>query len=69
MSMSTQEVSIAVYPNKVAALANAQSMRNNGFEVAEVMQVTDALSWDDFTVTPARSEGANTPGWLVIGRR
>lgn len=67
--MNAKEVSIAVYSNQVDALANATNMRNNGFEVSPVLQVTDSISWDNFTAQPSKFENANTPAWVVIGRR
>lgn len=67
--MSAKEVSIAVYDNKVDALANAQNMSDNGFEVSPVLEVSDAINWNNFTARPAVTDDANTPAWMVIGRR
>ena len=69
MIMNANDVSIAVYRTQVDAVANAQTMRNNGFEVSPVLEVSNILSWNDFTVTPAKQEDASTPAWVVIGRR
>jgi len=67
--MNAKEVSIAVYNSKVDALANAQSMHDNGFEVSPVFEVSDAISWNNFTSQPQTLDDANTPAWVVIGRR
>ena len=67
--MSSKEVSIAVYGNKVDAFANAENMKNNGFDVSPVLQVTDAINWNNFTAQPAVVDDANVPAWVVIGRR
>jgi hypothetical protein len=67
--MKANDVSIAVYSSELEALKNARIMESNGFEVSPVLEVSYAISWNNFTVQPQKLDDANVPAWLVIGRR
>jgi hypothetical protein len=67
--MNATDVLIAIYKNKVDAVANAQVMQGNGYDVSPILEVSDSVSWSNFTTQPNVFDDANMPAWVVIGRR
>lgn len=74
--MKTAEVSIRVFNTRIAAETAAQLMRKAGFVVAELMEVTDTVSWDNRAIANVITGNDNDASpatgqslWLVVGHR
>lgn len=67
--MTANDLSIFAFPTRSDAEAQAQMLRNGGFEVSEILQLTQGVNWGNETVTPSVQDSANVPAWVVIGRK
>lgn len=67
--MKANDVSIFSFSKVTDAHAQVTMLKSGGFEVSEILEVSQGVNWSNETVTPSVQDDAVVPAWVVIGRK